>query len=277
MGLQRPWRAGLTSKLDQIAQDLVQSGFENLQEQRFLSLSGLPISGLNHLHWISPPYIQSQFLLLQSVTIASCPCTVYLWEEQLCLPCNCPLDSWWWQLDSSPKPLPKAKQTQSLSCSSYVTWSRHFTVPSQVYQYHFGDESPKLDAVFEVLPHKYKAGFSSISLLASCALANTTLHALSPHHRKETLPLPTHVEFAFHQYPLASFMNLFCPRCRTWVCLCWISQGSCWPIPVSCWGLSEWQPWPPAHELVSCIWCHLWTWWRCILSYCLGPGYWWRY
>lgn len=128
MGLQRPWRAGLTSKLDQIAQDLVQSGFENLQEQRFLSLSGLSISGLNHLHWISPPYIQSQFLLLQSVTIASCPCTVYLWEEQLCLPCNCPLDSWWWQLDSSPKPLPKAKQTQSLSFSSYVTWSRHLTI-----------------------------------------------------------------------------------------------------------------------------------------------------
>lgn len=92
-------------------------------------------------------------------------------------------------------------------------------------------KGPKLDAVLKVLPHKYKAGLTSISLL-SCVLSNAALYALSSHRCKGMLPLLPHVEFAFHQHPLACFMNLFCPRCRTFICLCWIVQGSCWPIPV---------------------------------------------
>lgn len=143
---------------------------------------------------------------------------------------------------------------RSLSLSSCIMQSKHlnisviFQCTLSIYQHFFGAERSQTGRSVQGAVSQV---WSRVCLhqSASCAFTNATFYVLSP--CQEMLHLQTHIEFGLHYDPLACFMVIFSPRCRTCVCLCWISKGSCWPILAARWDLSEWQPWLPVCELVS--------------------------
>ena len=60
--------------LEQVAQDLIQAGFEYLQRRRIPSLSGQPVPVLHHPQREEVlPRVQLELPLLQFVPVAPCP------------------------------------------------------------------------------------------------------------------------------------------------------------------------------------------------------------
>lgn len=76
------FEAGSILNSDWVAQDFVQSGFENHQRWRFRNLSGLPVAKCNYSHKLTfSLYIQLEPPLFQFVTSVSSSPAVHLNKE----------------------------------------------------------------------------------------------------------------------------------------------------------------------------------------------------